>query len=577
MGLKDIVFGLKLDGKQFNDSTKKATAELQKLAGTRMDKLATKMEQLRSSGEGGTKEIAKLAAEYKKLARVAKDTDSTLGKGPLGGKGGSSIFQGIGQGIGQSIYGGVLGALSKASSMITGTFSQAIGAAMESRQAKAGLGRALRNTGQGTAPLEAMAEMADKARKVFKVEDEEVLRGYEALTLGGMKAADAMKNTALMADLAAAKKMSMAEAGQILARVYNGEIRNLKSLGIFITETGDKTKDAAAGMQALWGAFKGAAGEEAALSSPWKALAITVGEIYETLGNKLIPAIMPTIQRAADFLEKFTGTGEFQAILDGIVTRFEGLIRWSLNLMQTIDIKKIGSSLWNIAKEIASMFFDVLVAGGDALAQKIAQAINPLSRTPEQKYLDNAWKQYGGMNSGQISAARSGLVAKSKKSGYLGGVGFGSVGAANEATWQIWALDQMQAGQRTVNSPGIGDVIQSHSSRIQAQVDAMRGQSGGFADFASQGASDRMAAQAQLYGTGPAIGYSARAAAMAAGKGKPNGKAVTGTAAAPSAPRSRYANLSIDQEDEIWEKNGVQRVNVQVTSMDGNIAAASVT
>src|SRR5690606_10304416 len=130
--------------------------------------------------------------------------------------------------------------------------------AMESMRIDEALRHALGNKGQGGA-FDMLNDLSNKIQATFKISDEDVRKGFKTMIDSGMDAAAAAKSAGLMADLARAKNMSLEQSAKLLGRVYNGNIEELKEMGIFLTSTGSKQQDAINAQAKLQQVFGGAA------------------------------------------------------------------------------------------------------------------------------------------------------------------------------------------------------------------------------------------------------------------------------------------------------------------------------
>lgn len=435
MAIKDLVFGLSLKADKFDRGMKTAQNQLNKFGSTRLAALQKELKSLESAtGKLNQKRIRAITGEIKSLQVLEKemvkigntagkiDKDRLKGinsvtrginrqiKSLAGGSGGSGMFGSIFSGsflgtLAGNLVTKLFGAISaKLKSMKSFIFSS-INAGVEGNKVDAGLSRALANAGADPKWLGALEKQADRVRRVFNKDDEDVKKGFTALITGGMSPAKALTQATLMADIAAKNKVSVEEAGKIIAKVYNGETKALKQMGVFIAETNDKRINAARGMQALIATQSGFAAANAATDAPWVRLALAWDEMKQTIGQRLLPVIEPMLSSLGNMLNAFIGTSQFQSIIDKLSETVRYAISWIGALAKNFDFNKFGSSLFDLVKRVGSMFTDMFVHAAGLAADKFREKLPPIlggGKSVSDRMFEDLRKRFPGITQDNI-------------------------------------------------------------------------------------------------------------------------------------------------------------------------------
>jgi len=216
---------------------------------------------------------------------------------------------------------------------------------------------------------DAHAKQIDKViqatSKLTGLDDEELQDAFTAVVRSTGSVNTALKDMSLVADLARAKHMDVAAAGQLVARVHAGNVRALKSLGIeFIASTkhvdelkkstdkytpaqlaaakaDDKRANSTRAIGLLQDRLKGQAEAYGKTQQgAFDRVNVAFENLRETIGAKL----GPTITRAANGLAKFinqmqdgTGSGgDFVEFLKAVVVIFGRLFRMLRSVTDTL-------------------------------------------------------------------------------------------------------------------------------------------------------------------------------------------------------------------------------------------------
>ena len=289
--------------------------------------------------------------------------------------------------------------------------------------------------------------------------------------------------------------------------------------------------------------------EQGRLKNPFEAMKISLGDIFETIGLKLLPKIEPIIQKAVDFVAEFQNTERFEQIVDGLTRAVEGVFNWAQNLAMSLDFDNLGASLWKIVKEIGSFLFDLLVRAGEIIGDKIRVAVlgETAGKSANQKIFDKYQAEYGGMT----PEARAAEIEKTRSL-----ISGGSLGTLdnNEAQWRLKALEEIQAGRKGFGEMTFDDIANKHFANARAMA------AGGsqVAQIAAQGAANRQQVSQQMAAMqSQPVGVSQRARAMDAQRRKP-------------AAKRGNSNLA-----GLVQRSGGQ-MRLQVTSIGGHIHPVAV-
>jgi hypothetical protein len=363
--IKDLVFGLGLKSATFDNGMHSAGAELRKLAGMRLDGLRKELAALGKDGQSLSKtKFRGLMQEYRLLQQTMKNTEDHAKKlnHELHGEQGKHARHG------ESIFGEMLKleVLKEGLRLAMDVFREAGATAAEAfklsfegKHVDEGLKNALEKIGQGE-DFEKIEQFSMKIERAFKIGHDDAKQGFTTLIQGGMDAAQAMKSAALAADIAKAKKMTFQESSLLITRAFNGEMRALKQLGIFVAETGDKAKDGAAAMAELQKRFGGFAGAAAAASSPMESLKLAFADTLQMIGDKMVPIVMPMMQGISDWLNEIVSNGSMSAWLEGLIDGFKTAFGWALSMFTTIKTYAIGifDFFAQIGPKLAATFQD---------------------------------------------------------------------------------------------------------------------------------------------------------------------------------------------------------------------------
>jgi hypothetical protein len=183
------------------------------------------------------------------------------------------------------------------------------------------------------------------------------------LVSNGMTVEQAQARLGVVANIAAVKTISHAEAAQKLIAAWNGEAKALKELDVRFASTGDASKDAARAMGAVIEKYGNPALAKQFLDDePMQRASAAINDIWVNLGKVLDPSKTAVAQQLADILLGIADsinlgdgsgfadamTGAFQAIMETANQAATSIaIAW--NGMQMIGtlVRTTGELIWN--------------------------------------------------------------------------------------------------------------------------------------------------------------------------------------------------------------------------------------
>lgn len=148
-------------------------------------------------------------------------------------------------------------------------------------------------------------------QKKTKYDDDDTAAMQAHLAMFDLTGKQIKDLTPLVQDLASAQGVDLATASDAVGKALLGNTRGLKSIGVEFKATGNRAKDYAAIQQLLnekVGGFaenegKTAAGQAAILANQW-------GDLQETVGGALVPALTSLVNVAKPIVETFNGLPE---------------------------------------------------------------------------------------------------------------------------------------------------------------------------------------------------------------------------------------------------------------------------
>lgn len=550
MALKDIVFGLRLQDGQFKASLAGIQKGMKTLGGERFTELRTGLGNL-------AKELGKVAAGAAKTAQSVGRVGLGIAKGAVGGIVGSLAGGGLGGAAGAAggLVGGILGmfggpVVAAAGAAVGAGIAKAIAGGIEASMGKSLAGarideqlkQALGANGQSGA-FETVKDTAKKLGTAFNFSGGDTKEGFAVLIRGGMDVATAMKSASLVADVARAKNLSYAEAAQVVAKTYNGEVKGLKELGVFIAQTGDKRLDAVAGINALQTQFGGFAGRVAEKMNPMERVQRVFQGLVKQISDKIVPLVLPFLQQVADFITQIVGSGQLEGWVNSVIGGVGAIKSVFESVFAGIQVYALAAWNWITALparlgamfdsgRLGSAIFTFLGGVFTFLVQTAWEALRLLGSLLWTAIIDGVPLLVNFIAKMLVDGLRSALGEKASKwlgladaSKALGDVTKSSGGEfARKSMDAIAAFGGDMKSVAAYSMAPMADIFKGDLGGAEAYAKAQAQMGGGpgfFARTAAAGAAARQQATQQMYGmAGDAqqIGYSRRAAIMGAKK-----------------------------------------------------------
>jgi hypothetical protein len=166
------------------------------------------------------------------------------------------------------------------------SFDAVTKAASIEEDAIVGLTQALKNNNElAKENVNALLEQASALQKVTKFGNEETIALQQELATYGMLTEEIQKNIPLVLDLAAAKKIDLVTASQLVGKAFKGETGSLSRYGIVLEEGLSKTEKFIAVQKLLTEQFGGAAQAQVnTYSGAIKQASNSFGDLLESIG-----------------------------------------------------------------------------------------------------------------------------------------------------------------------------------------------------------------------------------------------------------------------------------------------------
>lgn len=356
---KDPEVGLQLNTTGFVSSAKDAKAAIDNVANTKFTSLSKGIVNLAKDVGSSAASIGKGAAGG--ALAIGKGAQNLVG-GALKGVGG--LAKGIGGALAGGGISGISGAVGGGIGLIVGgPMGAAIGTAMASGAAKlfeSSIGAAMKENrlndrmeqifGANTAILD---ETAEKIKTAFGFDDEDSKAAMNMLGQMGMGAVKTANSMSLVADIARAKNMSLSDSARLVGKAYQGSEGAARKLGIQIVKSGDPIKDQAAMMDQLQSKFGGAAATYAKNMPPFERLKLAVDDLMKSVGQKLIPIVVPFITWVADALTELISGEGFDSLVGSLVSGFK--IAWGYAKEIGLTVIQMVATGWEVIKQLPTV------------------------------------------------------------------------------------------------------------------------------------------------------------------------------------------------------------------------------
>jgi len=279
-----------------------------------------------------------IVGDTRNLDRALGRTETRLSRfgssvgGAKGGKLGAALGGGLG-GVGKA---GLIGAGVAAGAAVALKVGKSVAAAAKEAQvAQANLDQAFAASGKSQAKYGAQVETAIQATsRLAAIDDELVSDSYASLLRTTGSVEKATRGVALAANIARARKISLAAAAKIVEKAENGQLRGLRALGVEIdanttaTEAIERAQAKFAGSSERYGRTAAGAQDK---------LAVAFENLQEKVGAKLLPVLTRLTLKLVELVEwseknwpKFSKDAEdayrkVKPILDAQIALFEGV------------------------------------------------------------------------------------------------------------------------------------------------------------------------------------------------------------------------------------------------------------
>ena len=240
--------------------------------------------------------------ELKFIADVANLQKGFSKAGKDGQKFGKQVSGTVGLGLNKLKLGALGAGLALGTGLVKG-LQGSVQAALEAEESQARVDAALQKVGATSAVFKGKVDGAiTSLSQMSGFDDEDLANAFADMTRTTGNAQASLKNMAVVADLARAKNIPLAQAARIVGRVQNGNTGILKRYGIELKK-GATAQDALAAMQRKFGGAAKAYGETTQGSIDRAKVAF--GNLQESVGQQLLPAIAWGAQRVAELLNRY--------------------------------------------------------------------------------------------------------------------------------------------------------------------------------------------------------------------------------------------------------------------------------
>lgn len=216
-----------------------------------------------------------------------------------------------------------------------------------SSTALGGLQKQLKVTSGGLKELKEMANDAGASATKLGFDDEMASRSFAKLFAVTKDTTEAQKQMALAMDLARFKGITLEEATQKLVMVHSGATKELKSLGIAVTEGATVMQNLDSITQQVTGSSEAYIKTTAGAT---EALEVQMGNLSETIGAQLAPvltevltAISPVLLSLTSWIEKNPEIVKWVIIITGVLA---GLITVLTGVALAISAVTLVASPW---------------------------------------------------------------------------------------------------------------------------------------------------------------------------------------------------------------------------------------
>jgi len=291
------------------------------------------------------------------------DGDSTGAQGAVEGVSAKTIAMGN---IMSDIAKGAAQALASAFGSLVNELGRSISAAAEAQKNQMTLAAAMQQAGTFTqAAFKANLDYASALQKVSIYGDDEINVVQKLLSNFGLEGEALNKATKATLDLAAAKGMDLASAGDVVAKSIGTSSNALKRYGIDVEESATKTERATQVVEGITKLFGGsAAAQTQSFSGRLKQLGNVYNDLQEEVGavitnNKGLQQIFSILVKVIEDATKWVS--EHKEMLAGLVK--DGIIFVINAVGMLVQAVSFMSDIWTNAGNVLLKVFGGIISG----------------------------------------------------------------------------------------------------------------------------------------------------------------------------------------------------------------------
>jgi hypothetical protein len=233
--------------------------------------------------------------------------------------------------LGKGFVGGVAGGLAAGAvfQKLTSFMGDSVKAAQQSAVAQRSLAAQMRASGESFAQNREEIERTALSYAKFGFTDEDVLQSLTVLERGSRSITTAIRLQGVSADLARAKNLTLAQAANVVAKVFGGQESALRRAVPGLSKT-------AHGMDLITAAGKRLSGQAAANTTESEKFHSALHNTEVLIGTAMLPAINEMLKHYTGWLTKLSQNKKLQAdvnqlgtagvhVVDAMATAYSGL------------------------------------------------------------------------------------------------------------------------------------------------------------------------------------------------------------------------------------------------------------
>jgi hypothetical protein len=309
---------------------------------------------LASKAEGRLNAQLGLAPALAGTSRAAQTAERDVGKTTRGLLAGSGAAAGLGRSLAFASTGFI--AVAGGATLLKASISSALRLAATQRQVDA----QLKTSGKSWDQYGQQIDHADlKLSHLSGFTNQELLQGFGYLVRENGNVSESLKLTAVAADVARGRNISLASAAIALAKAQGGSLTALKRLGIVIPAN-------VKGMDALAFVAEKFAGQAKAGATVTDRFHASLVDTEEIIGTALLPTFTRLTTEAGDWLARMNETGRLQRDVNDAVS-IGGTVFHTLGTVVGVVDKVTGSFKHTLELLLAIFAVNKVLAFGNAL------------------------------------------------------------------------------------------------------------------------------------------------------------------------------------------------------------------